>query len=392
MYSQRMREVLDRTGHLMRFMTSSTWALRQGDAGICDFVAGNPQEFPLPGYVDALTRAAAPQNKDWFAYKLSEPEAQKIVAKTLRERIGLDFDPEDVFMTDGAFAGLSVSLLSLIDKGDEAVFITPPWFFYEAMIAFAGGDPVRVKVDPATFDLDVEAIAASLTDRTRAVIVNSPNNPTGKIYPPSTLERLASVLDERSQRNGRPVYLISDEAYCRILYDGNAHHSPALYYPNTLVIYTYGKTLLTPGMRLGYIALPPEMPDGMRMRAVLVMAQIASGWSFPVALLQHALADIEGLSIDIAHLQTKRDLMVAELRRIGYELHSPEGTFYLLPKSPVEDDLAFTEILAAEDVFVLPGTVVEMPGYFRVSVTASDEMIERSITGFEAAFRKASKG
>lgn len=388
MYSQRMAGILEATSHFARFMTSSAWALRQGDPTMCDFVAGNPQELALPGYVEALKTAVAPKNKDWYAYKLSEPDSQQIVAKTLREQTGISFEPPDVFMTDGAFAALAVSLSTLIDYGDEAIFISPPWFFYEAMIMAVGGTPVRVKIDPDSFDLDLGAIAAAITGKTRAIIINSPHNPTGKIYPPATLERLAEILNEASRRNGRPVYLISDEAYRRILYDGSVFRSPATYYSNTFVIYTYAKTLLTPGMRLGYVALPPTMEDRGRMREAIMMAQITNGWAFPSALLQHALVDLENLSIDIEHLQKKRDRLVDELRSQGYRLHSPEATFYLLPSSPIEDDFAFTELLASYDVFVLPGSILERPGSFRISVTASDEMIDRALPGFAAALEK----
>ncbi|MBA3874507.1 MAG: aminotransferase class I/II-fold pyridoxal phosphate-dependent enzyme, partial [Anaerolineae bacterium] len=149
------------------------------------------------------------------------------------------------------------------------------------------------------------------------------------------------------------------------------------------------KTLLTPGQRIGYIALPPTMPDREPLRMALFSTQIMSGWSFPNALLQHALPDLEKVSIDIPHFQQKRDRMVAALQGAGYEVHVPQGTFYLLPKAPWHDDIAFTELLAQHDIFVLPGKVVELPGYFRISLTASDDMIDRAIPGFVAAMAHA---
>jgi aspartate aminotransferase len=194
-----------------------------------------------------------------------------------------------------------------------------------------------------------------------------------------------------SQRFGRTIYLLSDEAYRRIVYDGREYRSPAEFYPHTFVLYTYGKTLLTPGQRLGYIALPPTMPGREQLRMAITTAQILTGYAFPNALLQHALGDLERLSIDIGQLQRKRDRLVAALRDSGYELHAPEGTFYLLPRSPLADDLAFIEMLAERDIFCLPGSVVEMPGYFRVSLTANEAMIERAIPGFAAAMQQASE-
>src|SRR4029079_12226514 len=240
-----------------------------------------------------------------------------------------------------------------------------------------------------TFDLDLDAIAAAITPRTRAIIINSPNNPTGVIYQPETLKQLAEILSLASQRNGRPIYLLSDEAYSRIIFDDRSYASPTAFYSYSFLIYTYGKTLLTPGQRIGYVALAPTMPDRESVRMAVLLAQVFTGYAFPNALLQRALPDLEGLSIDIAHLQRKRDRLVAALREMGYEVNLPEGTFYLLVRSPWQDDVAFAEKLAEHDILVLPGAVVELPGYFRISWTANDEMIERALPGFQAALAQA---
>jgi aspartate aminotransferase len=387
--SQRVQAFYGATRHVFEFLTESTYSRRQNEPGISNFAIGNPHEMPLTRFVEALQQNTTPQNKDWYAYKLSERPSQEIVAATLRESRGLSYEPDDILMTNGAFAALSVALNALTDPGDEVIFISPPWFFYEALIVAVGAAPVRVKVNMETFDLDVDAIAAAITPKTRAIIVNSPNNPTGKIYPPETLRQLAAVLTEAGARYGRTIYLLSDEAYSRIVYDGAMYDSPAKYYPNTLLLYTYGKTLLTPGQRLGYIAVHPSMHESESVRMALFVGQIIVGYAFPNALLQHSLSELEKLSIDIEHLQEKRDWMVDGLRRMGYEVHVPQGTFYLLPRAPIADDLAFTEMLAQQDVLCLPGTIVEMPGYFRISLTANDEMIERGLPGFERALKAA---
>lgn len=375
---------------LLLFFTQSAWATRDPSETCADFVAGNPQEMALPGFVEALQRWSIPQHKDWFAYKFNEAEAQAAAAAALRERRGIPFEPEDIHMTDGAFAGLIISIRAVTDPGDEVVFMSPPWFFYEALIVASGATPVRVRVRTDDFDLDVDAIEAAITERTRAVIVNSPNNPTGRIYPAETLERLATVLAEASERNGRPVYLVSDEAYSRILFDDRPFQTPTAFYPNSFLVYTYGKTLLTPGERVGYIALPPAMDDRESMRQALMLSQLAmGGHGIPSAVLQYALADLEVLSIDVKHLQRKRDVMVDALRDSGYDVHVPEGNFYLLPRSPIEDDIAFTDRLARDRVYVLPGTLVEMPGYFRISLTANDDMVDRALPIFAEAARSA---
>jgi aspartate aminotransferase len=367
-----------------RFFDGPIWA-RGAEPGIANFAVGNPQEMPLPRYVDALARALPPQDKDWFAYKLSEPLSQNAVARSLSERTGLDWDPADVAMTNGGFAAIAVTLRAILDPGDEVVFLSPPWFFYEILILAGGGEPVRVRLEPPAYELDASTIAAAITPRTRAVLVNTPHNPTGRIYSRESLQAVADVLAEASERNGRTIYLMSDEPYNRIVFDGRPFHSPAEVYPATIINYSYGKTLLAPGMRIGYIATPPTMPDRERLRDDVFTSQIASGWAFPNALLQHAIEDLDDLSIDVGALERRRDRVVGALREMGYATTNPEGTFYVMAQAPIEDDMVFGELLADHGVLVLPGTVVEAPGWFRISLTASDEMVERGLAGFASA-------
>jgi aspartate aminotransferase len=362
---------------------------RAGDPDIADFVFGNPHEMPLPGLVESLQRQVVPQDKNWFAYKMSEPGPRRVVAESLARRTGQPWEPDDVLMTNAGFGALAVTLRAITEPGDEVIFLSPPWFFYEAMIVAAEADAVRVHLAPPRFDIDVDAIAAAITPRTRGVIVNSPHNPSGRVYTLDELRPLAEVLEAASRRQGRPVYLVSDEPYNRLVFDGRTYHSPSEVYPNTIVTYSYGKVLLAPGQRIGYIAIPPTMADREPLRRALFMCQLVNGWSFPNALLQHAIEDLEGLSIDVGHLQAKRDRMVAGLREIGYETTFPEGTFYVMVRSPIADDLAFTEMLGRHDTFVLPGTIVELPGWVRISLTANDAMIERGLRGFAAAWAEA---
>jgi aspartate aminotransferase len=370
----------------------TTYSRRLTDPGAADLSAGNPQELALPAYVDALRAHLAPQDKDWYAYKLSEPQSRQTVARTQAERTGLAWDAEDVAMTNGGFAALAVALRAIVDEGDEVIFLTPPWFFYELLILAAGGEPVRVRLDAPAFDLDPGAIAAAITLRTRAVIVNSPHNPTGRVYALERLHEMATVLERASARVGHPVYLISDEPYNRILFDGRPFHSPAEAYGSTMVAYSYGKTLLAPGMRIGFLTWPRTMPGREALREEVFLGQMATGFAFPVSLLQHALEDLERLTIDVGALERRRDRLVPALRAMGYEATMPEGTFYVLAKAPTADDVAFTESLARRGVLVLPGTVVEVPGWFRISLTASDQMVDRALDEFAAAMREARAG
>jgi aspartate aminotransferase len=352
---------------------------------VANFAVGNPQERPIPAYVDALHRNIQPEDKDWFAYKLSEPRSQLTVAGHLSRLTGLEWDPDDVAMTNGGFAALAVALRTLVRPGDEVVFLSPPWFFYEILILVAGGEPVRVRLQPPAFDLDVEAIAAAVTPRTRAVLVNSPHNPSGRIVPRESLVSLAEALSDASDRYGHPIWIISDEPYRRIAFEGRTPTSPSELYPHTVVTYSYGKQLLAPGMRIGYLSVPPTCPDRVELREAILVQQIAGGYQWPNALLQHALPEIDELTIDIAALQRRRDRLVPALREMGYEASMPEGTFYTMARSPIDDDVAFGDLLASHRVLVLPGTIVETPGWFRISLTASDDMVDAGIPRFAAA-------
>ena len=358
-------------------------------AEACDFTFGNPHQMPAERYVNTLRDALTPQHDQWFAYQTNGEAARQAAAESLEQLLGLPFRTEDIYLTTGGFAAIALALKTVADPGDEVIFSLPPWFLYEPLILEAGLVPVKVKVNTTTFDLDLGAIEAGITDRTRVVIVNSPNNPTGRVYPPELLRRLSELLEAASARIGRRIYLVSDEAYNRIVFDGLRFHSPVEFYAHTLLAYSYGKTHLSPGQRVGYLALPPTMPQREEMRPAITGLQVAMGWVYPNALLQHALPELEKFTIDVGQLQRRRDRLIDALAGMGYRVHRPEGTFYLFATSPIPDDEAFTESLVRRDVFVFPGVLFETPGFFRISLTANDGMIERSLPAFEAAMKES---
>ncbi len=366
------------------FYFDSRYGRRRGDPGIADFTFGNPHEFPLGGLVDAIHRHADPVNKDWFAYKTSEQAPREYLARSLTEELGLAFEPDDIAMTAGAFGAIALAIRLVLSPGDECVIPVPGWFCYEATLLMADAKAVRARLDPARFDLDIDAIDAAIGPRTGMVIVNSPHNPTGRVYSRSELESLADLLERASTRIGRRIFLLSDEPYRRIRFDGIGFTSPAAVYPWTLIDYSYGKVLLAPGQRLGYLAVSPLMPDPERkaLAGAMFSTQMALGWTFPNAVMQYAVPDLEHLSIDMAALTRRRDRVLSELEPLGYEFAPPEGTFYLFGKAPGGDDAAFFDALADRDVFVMPGSILDTPGHFRMCLTANDEMIGRALPAF----------
>jgi aspartate aminotransferase len=389
--SKRSLRLFDSMSPILRFFYESTWSLRRGEEDICDFTIGNPHDMPSRELVSTYSKWIEPRNKHWYAYKMNEAVSREVLADSLRKWRNMPFEKEDIFVTNGAIAALAVVLGTIVDPGDEVIFISPPWFQYEAMILNAGGVPVRIRARAGTFDLPLQDIAEAIGPKTRAVIINSPQNPTGRIYQAEVLKDLAAMLKLKSRRSGRTIYLISDEAYSRIVFDGRTYPSPVSFYPESFLVYTYGKVLLAPGERIGFIALPPEMSERAPMRKAILVLQMLNGWSFANALLQHAIGDLDRISIDIAHFQRKRDRLYSALTAIGYEALLPEGTFYMLVRSPWQDDEAFVELLAGHNVFCIPGSTMDVPGYFRICFTPGDETIERALPGFELAFREAGK-
>jgi aspartate aminotransferase len=363
--------------------------VRGGRTVMANFMTGDPQELPPPGFVEALLRSSVPAAGDWFAYRFLHEPAREAAASSLSAELGVGFAAEDIFLTRGAGGAIALALYTVVDPGDEVVFLSPPWFFYEAMILASGATPVRVRLEPPTFDLDVEAIVAALGPRTRAVLINTPHNPSGRIYPAAAVQRLADGLALAADRYGRPIWVISDEAYSRILFDNRSFVSPGIFHPYSLLAHTYSKSTLTPGQRLGYLALMPGLPQAEAVRTALFHVLLSSGLAMPDAVMQYAMPDIDGMLVDVAAIQRRRDRMAAGLREQGYQLHVPEATFYLLPRSPVADDRTFCALLAEEGVAVLPGHVIELPGYFRISLTATDEMVEQSLPIFARAIQQA---
>ncbi len=374
------------------FYFRSRYAERRSEKGISDFTFGNPQEMPLAGFVGALRDAALPENKDWYAYKTSEDAPRAFLAEHVGRELGLAFEPEDFALTAGAFAAIALAFRLVLDAGDEAIYSEPAWFCYEPCLIAADAVARKVKLTGERFDLDLAAIEAAITPRTRLVIVNTPHNPTGRIYQAAELKALADLLDRASARIGRRIFLLSDEPYRRLRFDGRGFVSPASIYPWTLISYSYGKILLTPGQRLGYLALSPLMPvaDRKPLREATFPAQMALGWTFPSALMQHAAPALENLSIDQAALARRRDRLMKTLGEAGFDPLPPEGTFYLFSRWPDGDPEEIWNRLADRDVFVMPGSILAAPDYFRLCLTASDAMVERALPVFaEAGSAKA---
>ena len=317
------------------------------------------------------------------------------VAERLGDELGLAFDPDDIAMTAGAFAAIMVAFRLLLDAGDEAVYSEPAWFCYEPMLAAADAVPVKVPLKAPSFDLDLAAIEAAIGPKTRLVIVNSPHNPTGRIYDRAMLQELAELLDRASARFGRRIFLLSDEPYRRLRFDGRGFVSPAALYPWTLISYSYGKVTLAPGQRLGYLAMSPLMPARRSQRASRRDVRRADGAR--LVLPERADAARRSRPRSALHRPERArvaarpaDEDAAPVRLRGAAAGRAPSTCGAAGP-PANPDM-FWNALADRDVFVMPGAIMNAPGYFRICLTASDAMVERALPAFAAVGELAGEG
>ena len=358
----------------------------RGADNVYDYTLGNPDVEPPQEVLDALKRVVLSGKPGIHGYMPNPgyPSVRETVAEKLRRDTGLDFTPEDVFMTVGSSGACNVILKSLLDPGDEVIVLMPCFSEYPFYITNHAGVMVPVETDDE-FLPDIDRIAAAITPRTRAIFLNTPNNPTGRVYPRETLRDLGALLDQLDH----PVTVISDEPYKHLLYDGRRQPEVASIIPQTAVCNSWSKSQGVPGQRIGFLALSPLLADRVALRAACAFANRILGFINAPALWQLVEQQAYDAKIDVSGYEDKRNLLCDALAKIGYEVRKPEGTFYVFLKTPMADDIAFVRLLTKEGVLGVPGTGFGRAGYMRLSLTVPRDMIVRSIPGFAAAFEKA---
>ncbi|MGA3373450.1 MAG: pyridoxal phosphate-dependent aminotransferase [Terracidiphilus sp.] len=355
----------------------------RGADAVFDFSLGNPDVEPPSAVLDALRRVVALNRPGSHGYMPNPgyPQLREAVARKLQRETGLAFMAEDVFMTVGSAGACNVILKSILDPGDEVIVLMPCFSEYPFYIANHGGCMVPVGTD-AEFLPDVERIAAAITPRTRALILNTPNNPTSRVYPENVLRDLQEILARAAQ----PITVISDEPYKSFVYDGRRQPEVASLIEQTAICNSWSKSLGLPGERIGYLALSPQLEDAQNLRRACAFSNRILGFINAPAIWQWVMLESLDQSIDASPYEHKRNVLCDALERIGYEVRRPEGSFYIFLKTPIPDDIAFTKLLAAEGVLAVPGTGFGRPSYIRLSLTIPLEQIQRSIGGFERAF------
>ena len=361
---------------------------------------GNPQEPVMDELVELFSQAAHPgpgEEVSWYAYNRPKPDQVKALAERLSRAQDVQHAPQDIIVVDGSLAALDLLAFVALDEGDEAIVLSPVYFNYPVIIQHRQGKVKYVPVNEETLEPDVEAIRHAIGLRTRCIFLNTPNNPTGKVYGRAMLKRLSQMLQDVNKKRDRPIFVISDEAYRRILYSDAKFTSITQIYPYSVSVYTTGKTLLAPGQRLGYIAIPQIMPAPQRevLRRALTVAQ-NSGWAFPSVTVMNCLDTLDQMQINLAALERKRDYFCRRVQNAGYKVTVPQGTFYVciwIPRgySAPSAEIAGSEIefclmLASRGVLVMPGSLFGWQDTFRISLTATHESLEHACDVLESVW------
>ena len=387
--SEAMRDNVGK-GSMIRRMFEAGISLkkRYGEDAVCDFSLGNPDLPPPPAVGEKLRALADTADRPFslgYMPNAGYGFARAALAEHLSREQGVRLAAEDVILTNGAAGGLNVFFKAVLNPGDEVLSLAPCFVEYGFYVGNHGGVFRTVPTKPGTFSVDPDAVAAALTPRTRALIINSPNNPTGQIYSREELSSLAALLEETTGKTGRPVFLVADEPYRFLAYDGVEVPSLLPLYPYAVVAGSFSKSLSIPGERIGYLALSPRMEDRAELMSGLIFANRVLGFVNPPVLGQHLMCAALGSGVDVAVYEKRRDAMSAVLSDAGYEFLRPKGAFYFFPKAPGGDDSAFVEKLADSLVLGVPGTNFEGPGHFRLAFCVEESVIYRAADGLKKA-------
>jgi aspartate aminotransferase len=374
---------------MLAFAESSSWIRKMFEQGaqmksrfgpenVFDFSLGNPDLPPPPRFSQVLTELAQDDAPGVHAYMPNNgyPQVRAALAAKLSQEQGAVFTADDLLMTCGAAGGLNVIMKALLDPGDEVIILSPFFVEYTFYIDNHGGSVSIVPTDNE-FNLDLAAIEAALNAKTKAVLINSPNNPTGQVYSAESLNALGELLDQQEQT----IYLIADEPYRKIVYDKITVPSVMAATQNALAVSSYSKDLSLPGERIGYIAVHPEMPDKAALLNALTLANRILGFVNAPALMQRAVARLQEASVDMAIYARRREIFCQVLDAAGLEYIRPKGAFYLFPKTPI-DDVAFCQRLLEEKILAVPGQGFGRPGHIRLAFCVDDQVIKDSAEGF----------
>ena len=361
-----------------------------GADNVFDFSLGNPDVPPPPQFAEVIKEVAADNGPGVHAYMPNGgyPWVREAIAAKMSSEQGITIDHGDMLMTCGAAGALNVILKALLNPGEEVLVLAPYFVEYNFYIDNQGGVGKVVNTD-SDFNIDLGAIEQAITEKTKAIIVNSPNNPTGQIYSRESLAALGKLLEEAGAKHNTTIYIIGDEPYRKIVFDDQEVPSIFLASKNSIVASSYSKDLSLPGERIGYLAVHPEIDDKGSLLNAMTLANRILGFVNAPALMQRVVAELQDVSVDCSIYARRREIFCEILERTGYDFVKPKGAFYIFPNSPIEDDVKFCAILQDQKILAVPGRGFGAPGYFRLAFCVKDSVIENSEIPFKNAMAAA---
>ena len=359
-----------------------------GEDKVFDFSLGNPN-VPAPAQVNQAIKDIVNEELSVMVHGYMSnsgyEDVRAVIADSLNRRFDTGFRQENIVMTVGAAGGLNVILKSLLNPEDEVIVFAPFFGEYRAYVGNYDGKLLVVPADTKDFQLNLKAFETMITSKTKAVIINNPNNPTGVVYSEQTIKNLAEIMNQKQKEYGTEIFLISDEPYRELVYDGvEAVYLPK-YYDNTIVAYSYSKSLSLPGERIGYLVIPDEAVDSEEIQSAANVATRILGFVNAPSLMQRVIGRCvkAGITTDIAPYDRNRKLFYDNLKRMGFECVRPEGAFYLFVKTPTKDEMEFVNAAKKYNVLLVPGSAFQCPGYVRISYCVSEDTIRNSLPEFE---------
>lgn len=388
--AKQIEDSIDRSSWIRKmFEEGAQLKAKHGAENVFDFSLGNPNLAPPERFSETLRDTVNKIGLGDHAYMPNTglPDACQAVADYLSEELETDLKGADIVMTCGAAGGLNIILKGILDAGDEV--LTPAPFFVEyGFYASNHGGVLKTAETHADFTLDLDAIAAAINTKTKVVLINSPHNPTGQVYSAESLEALGSLLKEKSEALGRTIYLVSDEPYRKIVYDGISVPSLFKCYQDSIVTSSYSKDISIPGERLGYVAINPAAHYRHDLRAAFALTNRILGFVNAPALMQRVMAQVQGICVDVSIYKSNRDLLCDGLFEAGFEFQKPPGAFYLFPRSPIEDDTAFVRELQKERILTVPGRGFGRSGHIRIAYCVDEKTIVNALPGFKRVMKR----
>jgi aspartate aminotransferase len=356
-----------------------------GADNVYDYSIGNPYAEPPKEVTDSLKKHILGEEKGIHRYMSNAgyTDVRQKVAEALQEESGVELSFNNIVMTVGAAGGLNVVLKSLLNLGEEVIVFAPYFVEYSAYADNNGGKTVVVPPDTSTFEPNLEAFDKSITSKTKAIIINNPNNPTGVVYSEETLRKIDEILDKKEKEYGTTVYVISDEPYKEIVYENIKVPSLLAIFRNAIIVNSFSKSLGLAGERIGYIAASSKIEQVDLLMNALSYCNRVLGFVNAPALFQKVIADSLKAKVDISEYEKRRDFLYEKITSLGFECVKPQGAFYLFPKALIEDDVEFVRVAMKYNLLLVPGSGFGCPGYFRMSYCVKFDMIERSIEAFE---------